>query len=65
MIYTSKKSGVLFKIDFEKAFDKMKWPFLLQVLEMKGFPSAFIDLVMKIVSGGKVGINVNGDIIPY
>jgi hypothetical protein len=43
----------------------MKWPFLLQVLEMKGFPSAFIDLVMKIVSGGKVGINVNGDIIPY
>jgi hypothetical protein len=56
---------VLFKIDFEKAFDKIKWPFLLQVLEMKGFPSHFNDLVMQIVSGGKVGIKVNWETSPY
>lgn len=24
----TKKSGLLFKIDFEKAYDKVKWPFL-------------------------------------
>ena len=30
-------NGVIFKIDFEKAYDKVKWPFLFQVLKMKGF----------------------------
>jgi hypothetical protein len=29
---------VLFKIDFEKVFDNIKWPFLLQMIEMEGFP---------------------------
>ena len=60
-----KKPGIMFKIDFEKAFNKIKWPFLLQILEMKGFPSKFNDLFMKIVSGGKIGIKVNGENGPY
>jgi hypothetical protein len=29
-------NGVLFKIDFEKAYDKVNWSFLQQVLRMKG-----------------------------
>jgi hypothetical protein len=29
--------GVVFKIDFEKAYDKVKWPFVRQTLRMKGF----------------------------
>jgi hypothetical protein len=60
-----KKSGVLLKIDFEKAFDKVKWTFLHQSMEAKGFPSKLIDLIMKIVTSGKVGVNVNGEIGAY
>jgi hypothetical protein len=60
-----KKSGVLLKIDFEKAFDKVKWTFLHQSMEGKGFPSKWIDLIMKTVTSGKVGINVNGEIGAY
>ena len=30
-------NGVILKIDFEKAYDKVKWPFLQQTLRMKGF----------------------------
>jgi hypothetical protein len=60
-VHKTKGAGVLFKIDFEKAFDKIKWPFLLQTLEMKGFPSKFVDWVMKSISGGKVAIRVNDE----
>ena len=27
-----KKDGVVLKLDFEKAYDKLKWPFIQQVL---------------------------------
>jgi hypothetical protein len=60
-----KKSGVPFKIDFEKAFHKVKWPFLYQSMEAKGLPSKWIDLIIKTVTSGKVGINVNGEIGAY
>ena len=30
------KVGVILKIDFEKAYDKVRWDFLLQTLRMKG-----------------------------
>ena len=64
-LHRNKKSGVLFKIDFEKAFVKIKWPFLFQILNIKGFPKEWIDMVMKIVTSGKVGVKVNSEIGPY
>ena len=36
-LHTKKSDGVIFKIDFEKAYDKVKWLFLQQILRMKGF----------------------------
>jgi hypothetical protein len=36
-LYRRKQNGVILKIDFEKAYDKIKWSFVRQVLEMKGF----------------------------
>lgn len=35
----SKKKGAVPKIDFEKAYDKVKWGFLDFLLEKKGFDS--------------------------
>jgi hypothetical protein len=64
-IHREKSSGVLFKIDFEKAFDKVKWSFLLQVLEMKGFPPIWNDWMLKAVRGGRVAIKVNDEVGPY
>ena len=31
-LHTKKRNGVIFKIDFEKAYDKVKWSFLQQTL---------------------------------
>jgi len=32
-----KQSGIVLKLDFEKAYDKVSWPFLKEVMEKKGF----------------------------
>jgi hypothetical protein len=36
-IHSKQLNGVLFKIDIEKAYDKVKWCFLQEDLHMKGF----------------------------
>jgi guanylate kinase len=36
-MHTKKLDGVILNLDFEKAYDKVKWSFLQQALRMKGF----------------------------
>jgi hypothetical protein len=36
-LHSRKLNGVILKIDFKKAYDKVKWSFLQQTLRMKGF----------------------------
>jgi hypothetical protein len=55
-------NGIIFKIDFEKAYDKVKWPFLLQTLRMNGFSAKWISWIQTFISRGSVAVNVNDDI---
>jgi hypothetical protein len=48
-----------FKIDSEKAYDKVKWPFLQQVLRMKGFDPICCERIRHYIQGGSVGIRFN------
>jgi hypothetical protein len=63
--HTRKRDGVIFKIDFEKAYDKVKWCFLQQTLRMKGFSPKWCRWVEGMVMGGSVGIKVNDEICPF
>ena len=58
-------SGVVFKVDFEKAYDKVKWSFLQQALSMKGFFEKWHKWIQIFVTGGSVAIKVNDDIGHY
>jgi hypothetical protein len=58
---TKHQEGIILKLDFEKACDKVNWEFLKEVLVQKGFPGKRIDWIMKTVEGGKVCINVNNE----
>jgi hypothetical protein len=58
---TKKMNGVILKLDFEKAYDKVKWSFLQQTLRMKGFSPDWRALINDFVSGGNVAIRVNDD----
>ena len=62
---TKGKRGLILKIDFEKAYDKVNWNFLLQSLRMKGFSSKWIEWIKSFISGGSVAININDEVGPY
>ncbi|WVZ79833.1 LOW QUALITY PROTEIN: hypothetical protein U9M48_027365, partial [Paspalum notatum var. saurae] len=53
------------KVDFEKACDKVRWPFLFQTLRMKGFSSKWISWIETFISGSSVAVNVNDDVEHY
>ena len=60
-----KLNGVIFKVDFEKAYDKVKCHFIQQTLRMKGFSPKWCRWVENFILGGSVSIKVNDDIGHY
>jgi hypothetical protein len=41
-MHTSKLHGVIFKLDYEKAYDRVNLDFLLEILESRGFGVTWI-----------------------
>ena len=64
-LHTKKLNGVIFKVDFEKAYDKVKWHFIQQTLRMKEFSSKWCRWVENFISRGSVSIKINDDIGHY
>jgi hypothetical protein len=50
---SKKLRGVFLKLDFEKAYDRVDWKFLREVLLRKGFDPGWVHRVMSLVSGGR------------
>jgi hypothetical protein len=55
------RNEVLFTIDFEKAYDKVRWSFVQEFMEGKWFPSRWIQQTMCTIQGGRVCFNINGE----
>lgn len=64
-LHRKNQSGVIFKIDFEKTYNKVRWNFLLQTLRMKGFSPKWIEWIISFISDGSVVINVNDEVGPF
>jgi hypothetical protein len=64
-LHRKKLNGVIFKVDFEKAYDKVKWTFLQQTLRMKGFSPLWCKWIHHFVYGGSVAVKVNNDVGHY
>jgi hypothetical protein len=64
-LHRRNQNGIIFKIDFEKAYDKVKWDFLTQTLRLKGFSTKWIEWIKSFISGGSVAININDEIGPF
>ncbi|GJU53564.1 putative RNA-directed DNA polymerase, eukaryota, reverse transcriptase zinc-binding domain protein [Tanacetum coccineum] len=55
-----KKKMLLFKVDFEKAFDSVSWRFLDHVMERLGFSSTWRKWIMAGLKSSRASILVNG-----
>ena len=60
-----KKDGLVLKLDFEKAYDKVYWDFLFRTLEMRGFAKTWCDWIRQVVTGGTVCVKLNNTMGPY
>ncbi|XP_025653400.1 uncharacterized protein [Arachis hypogaea] len=57
----SKKGTLAFKIDLEKAYDRVDWGFLKQTLVSFDFPPPTVNLIMRCVTASSPSILWNGD----
>jgi hypothetical protein len=60
-----KHIGVVLKLDFDKAFDKVNWDFLLDSQRAMGFGDFWCNKVEKILQNGTVSVKINNVIGPY
>jgi hypothetical protein len=54
-----KQQGVILKIDFEKAYDKVNWEFLFDCCKQKGFSGNWMTWIRKVVTRGTLSVKVN------
>ncbi|GKC03765.1 RNA-directed DNA polymerase, eukaryota [Tanacetum coccineum] len=55
-----KKQTMIFKVDFEKAFDSVRWDFLDDVLKKFGFGSRWCDWIQSCLKYSRGSVLVNG-----
>jgi len=59
----SRRSGVFLKVDFEKAYDSVRWSFLFDMLNRLGFHVKWIKWVQGCLESTTMSILVNGSLI--
>lgn len=60
----SRQDTIFLKLDFSKAFDRVDWPFLFNIMSRMGFPPGFINMVRLTMSDAEASININETILP-
>lgn len=55
-----KKAVMAIKVDLEKAYDRLRWDFIEDTLNILGFSQSFIAIIMKCISTPKMKIMWNG-----
>jgi hypothetical protein len=60
-VHHGKQQGYVVKLDYEKAYDKVNWMFLLDVLRKRGFGGKWLKWIRSILFRGSVGVIINNE----
>jgi hypothetical protein len=58
-IYKSKDLGIIIKLDYEKAYDRVNLDFLMEIFRLRGFGGQWSSWISSVVRGGLVGVQAN------
>jgi hypothetical protein len=47
-----KMKGIVLKLDFQKAYDKVQWDFMMDVMRKKNFPEKWLTWMKQMIEGG-------------
>jgi hypothetical protein len=61
----NQEEGIILKLDFEKAYDKICWDFLFESLRLRGFNEKWCGWMKEVVTGGTVAVKINNKVGPY
>ncbi|KAJ1272904.1 hypothetical protein BS78_06G238600 [Paspalum vaginatum] len=64
-VHRKGEQGLVLKLDYEKAYDRVSWDFLFEVLSSRGFSDTWISWIKSLVMGGSVGVVLNGEDSPF
>ena len=64
-IHRTGSSGLVLKLDYEKAYDKVNWDFLVEMLRSRGFGNKWIGWVCSCLHQGTFSIRINDTISPH
>ena len=53
--------GIILKLDYEKAYDRVRWEFLEDMMSSRGFGEKWIRWIRKIVRDGSICIRINDE----
>ena len=59
-----RKAGLVLKLDFKNAYDKVDWAFLFTSIKQKGFNEIWCGWIQQVISGGTVSVKLNNQIGP-
>lgn len=64
-IHRKKESGVVLKLDYEKAYDTVSWNFLRDMLKTRDIGAKWRGWIEKVVQGGSICLRINDDNSTY
>jgi len=56
----SQLNGAMIFLDFEKAFDSVQWPWIIDSLNARGFPPSFVNIIRMLYNQPRACVIVNG-----
>ena len=64
-IARKKEIGIVLKLNYEKAYDRVNWDFLVEVLTSRCFSKTWINWIINLTRGGSVCVRLNDVNGPY